>query len=100
MKELPLTPVWPPEGVTMAILITTSVLSFLLVGSGLGVTSWYLLKHPGFHGYSDPHPHHGNVDHGLELIDDTEYSWDTGVQQTIFIIIKKSLLFVPLYIFW
>ena len=84
----------------MSILITTSVVSFLLVGTGLGVTSWYLLKHPGSHGYSDSHHHHGNVDHGLELIDDIQYSWDTGIQHTVFIIIKKSLLFVPLYIFW
>ena len=79
MKEVNVAPVWPAEGVAMAVLITTSVLSFLLVGAGLGVTSWYLLKQTGSHGYSDSvlHHHHGN-DHGLELIDDMEYSWDTG----------------------
>ena len=35
---------WPTEGVAMGILIATSTLSFLLVGGGLGFTSWQLLK--------------------------------------------------------
>ena len=35
---------WPAEGVAMGILIATSAVSFLLVGGGLGFTSWQLLK--------------------------------------------------------
>ena len=37
-------PDWPATRVTMAVVITTTILSISLVGVGLGFTAWELLK--------------------------------------------------------
>ena len=69
---------WPPETVAMGILITTSLLSFLLVGTGLAYTSWQLLKERNTQS-SESDPQHRLQDNGVHDMD-SELNWITGMK--------------------
>ncbi len=60
---------WPAEGVAMGILIATSTFSFLLVGGGLGFTSWQLLKERNSKDSKDLNSIVHIEDNGVDVID-------------------------------
>ena len=68
---------WPPEEVAMGILIATSVLSFLLVSSGLGSISWQLVKERDSQKSGESDPQYHLQDNGIH-VQETVYTTSTG----------------------
>ncbi len=61
----------------MGILIATSVLSFLLVSSGLGSISWQLLKERDSQNSAESDPQYHLQDNGIH-VQEVEYPTSTG----------------------